>query len=99
MVVNMVKFSKNVKLNYVLNDIFEDLEDIGIEEIKRYKKEFLNEPDYNIAQYGNMLIYYYDIQELYKKAGYKTKFSDSKIWEIYKRQVGYVARKILEMEV
>ena len=89
----MEKFSKNKKLNYVLNDIFEDLNELGKSEVIRYKKEHKNESDYNIAQYGNMLIYFDDIQELYKKAGYKTKFSDSKIWEIYKRQVGYMARK------
>ena len=89
----MEKFSKNKKLNYVLNNIFEDLNELGKSEVIRYKKEFKNESDYNIAQYGNMLIYFDDIQKLYKKAGYKTKFSDSKIWEIYKRQVGYMARK------
>lgn len=92
MVVIMKKLSKNIKLNYVLNNIYEDLETLGLEEVKRYKKEFPAETDYNIAQYGNLLIYYYDIQELYKKAGYKTKFNDAKIWDIYKRQVGYIAR-------
>lgn len=93
----MKKFSKNVKLNTVLMGIYEDLKELGIEEVKRYKEEFKNETDYNIAQYGNMLIYFYDIREFYKKAGYKSmeKMSDSKIWEIYKRQVGYVARILL----
>ena len=93
----MKKFSKNVKLNTVLNGIYEELERVGISEIKRYYNEFKNEPDFNIAQYGNMLIYYDEIREFYKKAGYKSieKMSDSKVWEIYKKQVGYVARKIL----
>ena len=87
----MEKLSKNKKLNYVLNFIYNELSELGIEEVKRYKKEFKNEIDYNIAQYGNLLIYYDDIKELYKKAGYKTYFKDDKIWEIYKRQVGYIA--------
>lgn len=93
----MKKFSKNVKLNTVLNGIYEDLKEFGVEEVKRYRDEFKHEPDFNIAQYGNMLMYYYDIKEFYKNAGYKSmeKMSDSKVWEIYKRQVGYVARKIL----
>ena len=93
----MKKFSKNVKLNTVLMGIYEDLKEFGIEEVKRYMGEFKHEPDYNIAQYGNMLIYFYDIREFYKNAGYKSmeKMSDSKIWEIYKRQVGYVARILL----
>lgn len=93
----MKKFSKNVKLNTVLNGIYEDLKELGIEEVRRYRDEFKHETDYNIAQYGNMLIYFYDIKEFYKNAGYKSieKMSDSKGWEIYKRQVGYVARKML----
>ena len=93
----MKKFSKNVKLNTVLNGIYEDLKELGIEEVRRYKDEFKNEPDYNIVQYGNLLIYYADIREFYKNAGYKSmeKMSDSKVLDIYKRQVGYVARKIL----
>lgn len=93
----MKKFSKNVKLNNALNGIYEDLQEFGIDEIKHYYNEFKNEPDFNIAQYGNMLIYFYDIKEFYKNAGYKSmeKMSDSKVWDIYKRQVGYVARKIL----
>lgn len=93
----MKKFSKNVKLNKALNGIYADLKEFGIEEIKHYYNEFKYEVDYNIAQYGNMLIYYYDIKEFYKNAGYKSieKMSDSKVWEIYKRQVGYVAEKML----
>lgn len=93
----MKKFNKNVKLNTVLMGIYEDLKELGIDEVKRYMGEFKNEVDYNIAQYGNLLIYYYDIKEMYKKAGYKSieKMSDSKIWETYKRQVGYVARILL----
>lgn len=93
----MKKFSKNVKLNKVLMGIYEDLQELGINEIKRYYNDYKFEPDFNIAQYGNMLIYFYDIREFYKNAGYKSieKMSDGKVWEIYKRQVGYVARKML----
>ena len=93
----MRKFSKNVKLNTVLMGIYEDLKELGIEEVKRYMGEFKHETDYNIAQYGNMLIYFYDIREFYKNAGYKSmeKMSDGKIWDIYKRQVGYVARILI----
>lgn len=94
----MRKFSKNQKLNNVLNAIYNELEEFGIDEIKRYKKDFPNEIDYNIAQWGNLTIYYSDVQELYKQAGYKTKFTDEQIWNIYKRQVGYLARIITEEE-
>lgn len=90
----MKKFSKNKKLNGVLNDILDSLKELGLEEVKRYYKEFGAYKDYNIVEYGNLLIYYEDIRELYKSNGYKSidKMSDSKIWETYKRQVGYVTR-------
>lgn len=90
----MLKMSKNAKLNGVLNEIYEDLQELGINEVKRYKKEFKHLTDYNIVEYGNVLIYYDDIKEMYKRHGYRTmeKMSNNKVWETYKRQVGYVAR-------
>lgn len=95
-----MKYSKNVKLNTVLNQIEDDLKWLELPEIARYMKDFPNEPDYNLAQYGNMLVYYWEIRKMYINAGYKTfennKISDSKMWEIYKRQVGYVARQIIK---
>ena len=95
----MIKYSKNKKLNTLLQNIEKSLIDLGINEIKRYYNEFKNYSDYNIAQYGNLLIYYVDIRDLYIECGYSNstinKMSDSKIWETYKRQVGYVVRKLL----
>lgn len=93
----MENYSKNKKLNGVLNDIREQLEYLGIEEVEHYYKSFKNEVDYNIAQYGSVLCYYSDVREMYLNNGYKTleKWSDNKIWETYKRQVGYVAREML----
>lgn len=93
----MKNFSKNKKLNGVLNDILESLQEMGIEEVARYYNEFNNEIDYNIAQFGNLLIYYADVKELYRRNGYTSldKMSDHKVWDIYKRQVGYVARTLI----
>ena len=95
-----MKYCKNVKLNTVLNLIEEDLSKISKDEIKRYMKEFPHEPDYNIAQYGNMLIYYDDIRKMYISAGYKSFFGnticDTSMWNIYKSQVGYVARELMK---
>lgn len=95
-----MKYSKNVKLNTVLNQIEDDLLQLGKDEIVWYMQDNPNEPDYNIAQYGNMLIYYWDIRKMYTDAGYKifegNRISDIKMWEIYKRQVGYVARQIMK---
>lgn len=93
----ITKFSKNAKLNNALTAIKDDLMEMGIDELTRYKKEFKSEPDYNIVNYGNMLIYYDDIYKFYREAGYKSldKVSTQKIWEIYRRQVGYVVRQLL----
>lgn len=87
-------FSTNPKLNYVLNDIYNDLKALGIAEIKNSKKLFPREIDYELVSGGNMLIYYEDIRNLYKKAGYVgvNKWSNQKLWDTYKRQVGYMAR-------
>lgn len=89
-----IKFSKNKKLNNALEGIYQDLIYYGIDEVKRYKKEFPKEKDFNIAQYGNLLCYYSDIYKFYNQCGYKTtnSFSTDKIWDLYLRQVGYVAR-------
>jgi hypothetical protein len=92
----MIKFSKNKKLNGVLSDIYEDLLQMGKEEVKRYFDEFKNEIDYNVYQYGNLRIYNDDIKDLYIKNGYKTKFNYT---ETYKRQVGYMVRQFILNEI
>lgn len=95
-------FSSNKKLDKVLSKIKDQLLSIhytpeeSINEIKHYKKEFPREIDYNLFQYGNMLIYTDDIRELYKDYKSLQKVSDQAIVDIYKRQVGYVAREILK---
>ena len=93
----MNKYSKNNKLNKVLMKIESDLLDLGLEEIERYYNEFRNEVDFNIVQYGNMLVYYDQIYDFYRKCGYKStdKMSTDKIWDLYKNQVGYVTRKLI----
>ena len=93
----MNKYSKNVKLNKALTEIESDLLELGINEVKRYYNTFKNEVDYNIAQYGNMLIWYNEIYDFYRSCGYKTtdKMTTDKIWELYKNQVGYVDKRII----
>lgn len=91
----MKKFSKNKKLNYVLNDIYNDLMELGKDEIKRYMKYYPNEIDYNIYQYGNMRIYNDEIIKLYKNYKCLKNVSIDKLINIYKRQVGYMARLII----
>lgn len=90
----MKRFSTNTKLNMVLTGIYEDLQEMGMNEVMRYYQTFRRESDYNIVQYGNMMIYYDDVRAMYRRAGYKSmdRMSDSRIWEVYKRQVGYMVR-------
>lgn len=90
----MINFSKNRKLNNVLNFIYKQLEMVGVDEVVHYYNEFKNEIDYNLVEHGNLYIYYFSIREMYQQCGYISmeKMSDEKIWETYKRQVGYVAR-------
>ena len=97
----MNKYSKNRKLNDLLLSIEEDLlsmednKEIAISEMKRYMKAFPKEPDYNIAQYGRLLISSYQVRELMTSCGYaEQRVSDDEVWERYKHQVGYVARQI-----
>lgn len=98
----MKTFSVNTKLNGVLNEIYNDLleisdtEEQSRSEIKRYCKEFPRVTDCNLAQYGNVLFYYYQVRDMYAKHGYKSmeRMSDNKVWSIYLQQVGYVARMI-----
>lgn len=92
------KYSKNKKLEGVLTRIEGQLLELGLDEVKHYVESFPNEIDYNIAQYGNLLIYYYDVKQMYRDCGYKSldKMSDGKVWEIYKRQVGYVTRQLIK---
>ena len=92
-----MEYSKNTKLNKALVGIEADLLELGIDEIKRYYNDFKYEADYNIAQYGNVLVYYSDIYNFYRSCGYKStdKMSTDKIWDFYKRQVGFVTRCLI----
>ena len=98
----MEKYSKNKKLNGVLNEIREDLLHIhdteaeSRSEIAHYKRKFPKEIDFNLVQYGNMLIYYCAIRDMYARHGYKSmdRMSNDQVWETYKRHVGQVARTI-----
>lgn len=96
-----IKFSKNAKLNNVLNNIYTDLiqmrdtESESIQEIKHYKDSFPKETDFNLYQYGNLLIYNNEIENLYSEYKSLKNVSIDKLIGIYKRQIRYVANYIL----
>lgn len=77
--IGKLEFSPNRKLNGVLSEIRDDIlysfggdEDplIAKEEVLRYKREFPHQLDYNIVEYGNLLVY--DIRDFYRRHGYKS---------------------------
>lgn len=97
------RYSVNPKLNALLQDIEDDLmsmeetSEVCISEMKRYQIAFPNEPDYNIAQYGRLLVSAYQVRQLNQSCGYApSKLSDDKIWHKYLQQVGVVVRTILK---
>lgn len=96
-----ITFSKNAKLDKVLNSIYESLLSISntekesISEIKHYVSEFKNCPDYNLYKYGNLIITYFDIHSLYSEYKSLENASNDKIEVIYMRQVRYVANYIV----
>ena len=95
----MNKYSRNNKLNNVLTTIENDLKEFGLDEVKRYFGEFKKESDFNIAQYGNLLIYYDDVRTMYKACGYTStvdRMNNEQLWNTYKRQVGYVTRLLVK---
>lgn len=94
-----MKLSKNKKLNYVLNDILDYLVEMDengqYNEVKRYFDDYQNEIDYNLYQYCNLLCYDDELIKLYKDYESLKNASVQYLRNIYKRQVGRVARYYL----
>ena len=93
------------KRRYVINDIKErilnrhaSLVDT-VDKLRSYKKEHRREPDYNYAQYGNLIISHYDVRELYRRAGYKVcNYSDYKLWQMYLYATGDAIDELLNFK-
>jgi hypothetical protein len=65
--------------DYILEDV--DNPEEVINELKRYRKEFHKEKDYNWYKYGNILPYYSQIRDFYEKNGIPVPESDSVLQE------------------
>ena len=80
-------------INDIYTDIMEKMEDFGglsglLNELKRYRNEFPRERDYNYYKYGNVAIYYNEIREIFRRAGYKVeRYSDTTTEYIYMQLV------------
>ena len=63
-------------------------------DFKRYQNEFSKEIDFNIYQYGNLDIYYYDLFVFFKNAGVTDKFIIE--YEKQLKNIDGVSDKILD---
>ena len=79
--------------NYILEDV-DNPEEVK-NELRRYKKEFHNEKDYNWYKYGNILPYYSQIRDFYKEHGIEVPDSDSVLQEHFEYHVGKAIDSIL----
>ncbi len=80
-------------IDYILED--EDKEEV-VNELRRYKKEFPRQSDYNYYRYGNILPYYCQIREFYEKNGVKANKNDIIMCDNFCLNVGKAIDIILE---
>ena len=80
---------------YILED--EDKEEI-VAELKRYKKEFKAEPDYNWYRYGNILPYYSQIRDFYASLNIPCSDDNEIMCNDFCYHVGKAIDSILEEE-
>ena len=72
-------------------------EEESLSEVRRYMDEFPKEPDYNIVQHGNLLVYYNDIRLFYNRNNYDvTDMNDEEVWEMYKMHVGKSVKQLMK---
>ncbi len=82
--------------NYILEGVEgEDRAEL-ISELKRYKKEFPNKPDYNYYRYGNILPYYSQIRSFLTEHGFNPPKDDIKMCERFCFYVGLAIDSILK---
>lgn len=79
--------------NYIMDG--EDRDSI-LNELKRYKREFFSEPDYNWYSYGNILPYYSQIREFYAKNNIPANDNNDILLEHFKAYVGKAIDLLLE---
>jgi hypothetical protein len=81
--------------DYILED--ENREEV-VAELKRYKKEFGREPDYNWYRYGNILPYYSQIRDFYNKLNVPCSDDNEIMCNDFCYHVGKAIDNILEAE-
>ena len=78
--------------DYILED---ENKDEVISELKRYRKKYSREKDYNWYKYGNILPYYSQIRNFYMEHGILVPDSDNVLQEHFEYHVGKAIDSIL----
>jgi hypothetical protein len=73
----------------------EDVKDM-VHELRRYKREFRSEPDYNYYRYGNILPYYSQIRDFYQRNGFTCNDDNEIMCEHFCYHVGKAIDVLLE---
>lgn len=67
-----------------------------VNELRRYKRAFFSEPDYNYYRYGNILPYYSQIRDFYREHGFTCNDNDEVLCEHFCYHVGKAIDLLLE---
>lgn len=87
-------------LNAIKEELLEicDTKEESLNELKRYRKEFKYEKDYNIYQYGNIRPYYSQIRDLFKAVKHPSPEDNQALCEIFKRYIRKATDELLTEE-
>lgn len=80
-------------VDYILED--EDKASM-VNELRRYKREFPYESDYNYYKYGSILPYYSQIRKFYEENGIRASRNDETMEADFRLNVGKAIDAILE---
>lgn len=93
---------KRIALSNIKDSIIDSIIDcvgdanLVVSELKRYKRDFPLEADYNFYRFGNLFVYHEQIREFYLSCGYKKlPQSNLKLERDYMRDVRRVINQIL----
>lgn len=82
-------------------DYIMDIDNVAeiVHELERYRKEFRSETDYNWYSYGNILPYYYQIEEFYKECGVPCPSDTEEMLIDFKKHIRIAIDCILDTDI
>lgn len=64
------KVSRAAAIQAISEDCFDFFDLMGVDEVRRYMREFPRDIDFRLVDYGEMRVYYDDIRDLFAQSGY-----------------------------